>query len=105
MNETILPTDFRQAGQIEDDRINTILVNPLPQGAIMHAVIDACHSGTAMDLPFYTKINKSTGAAEWIPTYRYGSKKWKVGEAVGKMLGSWVVVMFLVATVVSYLRN
>ena len=31
------------------------VVNPLPEGVVLHAVIDACHSGTAMDLQYYTK--------------------------------------------------
>uniref|UniRef100_A0A7S0YE44 Peptidase C14 caspase domain-containing protein n=1 Tax=Polytomella parva TaxID=51329 RepID=A0A7S0YE44_9CHLO len=51
-DETILPTDFETAGQIIDDEINALLVRPLPPYVTLHAVIDACHSGTALDLPF-----------------------------------------------------
>ena len=35
-----------QAGQLTDDEVNRILVNPLPHGVRLHAIIDACHSGS-----------------------------------------------------------
>merc|ERR1711976_636101 len=50
-DETIIPVDFRQAGQIVDDDIYNMLVKPLPAGCRLTAVMDCCHSGTAMDLP------------------------------------------------------
>lgn len=66
-NETLLPTDFRTTGQIVDDDVNERLVNPLPRGVVLHAVIDACHSGTAMDLQFYTKCKN--GQFYWKDNY------------------------------------
>ena len=44
----LCPCDFKRAGQIIDDEINAVLVNPLPQGVVLHAVIDACHSGSVV---------------------------------------------------------
>jgi hypothetical protein len=32
-NETLIPLDFKSAGQIVDDEINRTMVNPLPPGA------------------------------------------------------------------------
>jgi len=52
MHETILPVDFQQAGMITDDQINDLVVKPLPDGARLTVVMDCCHSGTGMDLPF-----------------------------------------------------
>ncbi|KAJ3040408.1 Ca(2+)-dependent cysteine protease [Rhizophlyctis rosea] len=52
VDETIVPVDYQQAGQIHDDDINSILVHPLPQGARLTAIFDCCHSGSVMDLPF-----------------------------------------------------
>lgn len=57
MDETILPTDYKRAGQIVDDELNAMMVRPLQHGVILHALIDACHSGTAMDLPYRAKYN------------------------------------------------
>lgn len=63
-DETILPTDYKTAGQIVDDELNELLVKPLLPGVTLHALIDACHSGTAMDLPYRVKASKS-GRMDW----------------------------------------
>uniref|UniRef100_A0A7N0VLG3 Peptidase C14 caspase domain-containing protein n=1 Tax=Kalanchoe fedtschenkoi TaxID=63787 RepID=A0A7N0VLG3_KALFE len=57
-NETLWPLDYKAQGVIVDDEINSTIVNPLPRGAKLHAVIDACHSGTALDLPFLCRMNR-----------------------------------------------
>eukprot|EP00959_Pyramimonas_sp_CCMP1952_P333713 6988748-Pyramimonas_sp.AAC.1 len=52
MNETIVPLDFKQAGQISDTHIFRALVQPLPSGVRLTAIMDCCHSGTGLDLPW-----------------------------------------------------
>merc|ERR1719414_703060 len=37
---------------ISDDFISDIIVRPLPEGARLTALLDCCHSGTGLDLPF-----------------------------------------------------
>ncbi|KAI8026074.1 Metacaspase-1 [Camellia lanceoleosa] len=49
-NETICPFDFMTAGMILDNDINNTIVKPLKEGVKLHAIIDACHSGTILDL-------------------------------------------------------
>ena len=51
-DETLIPVDFRSAGQITDDLILASLVLEVPKGAMLTVVIDACHSGTVLDLPY-----------------------------------------------------
>jgi len=51
-DETICPGDFNTAGMIVDDEIFDLMVGPLPAGAKLTAVMDCCHSGTGLDLPF-----------------------------------------------------
>ncbi|PWZ03416.1 Metacaspase-1 [Testicularia cyperi] len=51
-NETVIPLDYQQAGQIEDDELNAIMVRPLPIGCRLTAIFDSCHSGTVLDLPY-----------------------------------------------------
>jgi len=52
LDETILPLDYKTAGMIIDDDIHAILDKGVPAGAKLTAIMDCCHSGTGMDLPF-----------------------------------------------------
>ncbi|OMO94790.1 Peptidase C14, caspase catalytic [Corchorus capsularis] len=56
-DETLCPSDFETEGPIVDDEINWTIVRPLPHGVKLHALIDACHSGTALDLPFLCRFD------------------------------------------------
>lgn len=51
-DETLIPVDFQQMGQIRDDDLLRILVKPLPEGCNMTCLFDACHSGTVLDLRY-----------------------------------------------------
>jgi metacaspase-1 len=51
-DETIIPVDFQKAGQIIDDDILKILVIPMRKGVYTTVIMDCCHSGTVMDLPY-----------------------------------------------------
>lgn len=57
-DETLCPLDYETNGMIVDDDINDIMVRPLKDGVKFHAIIDACHSGTVLDLPYLCKMNK-----------------------------------------------
>ncbi|XP_008453837.1 metacaspase-1-like isoform X2 [Cucumis melo] len=63
-DESLCPLDFETAGTIIDDEINATIVRPLPYGAKLHAIIDSCHSGTMLDLPFLCRMHKS-GSYTW----------------------------------------
>lgn len=71
---------LRSAGEIVDDDLNRVLINPLPQGVKFHAIIDACHSGSVMDLPFRATV--SNGVATWSSEYAGPTRTWK-GTAGG----------------------
>jgi len=86
-DETILPLDYKRAGQIVDDEINAIMVRPLPPGCRLTAIFDSCHSGTAMDLPFLynemgqlVKSNKKTKVAQSLAT---AGKQYMSGNVLG----------------------
>jgi len=52
-DETLIPVDYNTGGgQIRDDEIFSEIVLPLPQGAQLTVVMDCCHSGSIMDLPY-----------------------------------------------------
>mmetsp|Transcript_130655 Transcript_130655/g.418992 ORF Transcript_130655/g.418992 Transcript_130655/m.418992 type:complete len:1218 (+) Transcript_130655:92-3745(+) len=56
MDDTLIPCDFQQAGQITDDELHTRIVEPLPKGVRMWVILDCCHSGTALDLPYKVQV-------------------------------------------------
>ncbi|TXG53947.1 hypothetical protein EZV62_019203 [Acer yangbiense] len=59
-DETICPLDFIKEGMIIDNDINSIIVKPLVKGVRLHAIVDACHSGTILDLKYkYNRKEKS----------------------------------------------
>ncbi|KAJ6417971.1 hypothetical protein OIU84_001369 [Salix udensis] len=85
-DETLCPTDFETQGMIVDDEINAVIVRPLSHGVKLHAIIDACHSGTVLDLPFLCRMDKS-GDYVW-EDHRPRSGAWKGtsgGEALSKI--------------------
>ncbi|KAK4846719.1 hypothetical protein QYF36_021234 [Acer negundo] len=49
-DESICPLDFVTEGKILDNYINSTIVGPLKKGVTLHAIVDACHSGTILDL-------------------------------------------------------
>lgn len=51
-DETICPVDFMEEGMITDNEINATIVSPLKNGVTLHAIVDACHSGTILDLAY-----------------------------------------------------
>ncbi|KAI8554849.1 hypothetical protein RHMOL_Rhmol05G0128800 [Rhododendron molle] len=74
-DETLCPLDYDTEGMILDDEINATIVRPLPHGAKLHAIIDACHSGTILDLPFVCRVNRE-GYYMW-EDHRYLSTTYK----------------------------
>ncbi|XP_078440368.1 metacaspase 1 [Wolffia australiana] len=82
-DETLCPLDFETQGMIVDDEINAAIVKPLPRGVRLHAIIDACHSGTVLDLSYLCRMNRS-GQYVW-EDHRPRSGIWKGtngGEAI-----------------------
>ncbi|KAA8539733.1 hypothetical protein F0562_026425 [Nyssa sinensis] len=73
-DETLCPLDFETQGMIVDNEINETIVKPLPRGVKLHAIIDACHSGTILDLPFLCRMDRS-GRYVW-EDHRPRSGKW-----------------------------
>mmetsp|Transcript_93507 Transcript_93507/g.140296 ORF Transcript_93507/g.140296 Transcript_93507/m.140296 type:complete len:306 (-) Transcript_93507:303-1220(-) len=58
-DETLIPVDFRSAGQIVDDDIYKMLVKAMPADVNVTVLMDCCHSGTAMDLPYTVNATES----------------------------------------------
>ncbi|MCJ1433680.1 hypothetical protein MMC27_003044 [Xylographa pallens] len=51
-DDTIVPVDFEQNGQIDSDTLHKRLVSRLPPNSSLFVVFDCCHSGSAIELPY-----------------------------------------------------
>ena len=56
-DETLIPVDYQTAGQIRDDAVYTELVGRMVKGSTLTCLLDCCHSGSVLDLPFTFKAN------------------------------------------------
>ena len=63
-DETLIPLDSDQSGDIKDNVLYDRLVAPLPKGVRLTAVMDCCHSGTILDLPYSLK-GDGAGKYRW----------------------------------------
>lgn len=71
-NETIVPSDHKRTGQISDDEIWTSIVYPLPCGVKLLSVMDCCHSGTGLDLPYDYNIKNDKWTVDDNPAHSQG---------------------------------
>ena len=53
--DTICPVDFETGGQIDSDTLHQHLVSRMPPNSTLFAILDCCHSGSALELPYVYK--------------------------------------------------
>ena len=51
-DDTIVPVDYQQQGQLDSDTLHRHLVSKLAPNSNLFVVFDCCHSGSAIELPF-----------------------------------------------------
>jgi hypothetical protein len=56
LNEILFPADFEESGPITDDEIYHFFTTKVPAGVHVLALMDCCHAGTAMDLPYVCNV-------------------------------------------------
>ncbi|KAL3895074.1 MAG: hypothetical protein SGARI_007557, partial [Bacillariaceae sp.] len=56
-DETLIPVDYTRSGQIRDDVVFNELVAAMPAGVTMTCLMDCCHSGSVLDLPYVFKAD------------------------------------------------
>jgi len=59
-DETVIPVDYDTYGQIRDDTLYKKLIGAMRSGVNLTCVMDCCHSGTVLDLPYKFVANGST---------------------------------------------
>lgn len=86
-DETLVPLDYQQVGFIRDDDLFDILVKPLPEGVMATFLMDCCHSGTVLDLPYKFKPNGEFEEMEITDGYDFNKLFSKLGETVEDVYG------------------
>ena len=56
-DECLVPANYKGSGFIKDDDLFTALVGPMARGVTVTCLMDCCHSGTVLDLPYQFKAN------------------------------------------------
>lgn len=68
-----MPLDYESAGQIRDDDLYLTLVGKMPRDVQLTCVMDCCHSGTVLDLPYTFVADGEHEGMEATPQYDFGS--------------------------------
>jgi len=73
MMETFIPLDFCESGMLYDRDVFNIIIKEIPKGNKITMVIDACNSGSIMNLPYrYLTAPHPVGWCDHInPNYQY----------------------------------
>ena len=59
-DQTLIPLDHKRAGQIRDFSLFNHFVKPMAAGVTVTCIMDCCHSGSVLDLP-YSFMPTATG--------------------------------------------
>lgn len=88
-DETLIPVDYAKAGQIRDDELLKTLIHPMPAGVNMTCMMDCCHSGTVLDLPYRFVADGESEEMEMNEKVNFDDALWKVaGLALGVAAGA-----------------
>lgn len=58
-DQTLIPVDHKRSGQIRDFSLFHHFVQPMPAGVKVTCLIDSCHSGSVLDLPYSFRPTKT----------------------------------------------
>jgi len=72
MDELLIPTDYKRAGMIVDHELFDLLCVSLPSGCKLTVILDCCHSGSALDLPFLWNEHQQNWNIERYPWHTAG---------------------------------
>lgn len=84
-DEALVPLDFKRTGHILDDDLYKIIVEGVSPGVHVMAVMDCCHSGTILDLPYIFLANGKFSKMEVDHSYL---KRKKFMSTLGNVAGN-----------------
>lgn len=75
-DEVLVPLDYQTAGMLSDDWLFSNLVQKIPKGVNLWAFVDACHSGTMIDLKYNYKSLCALKSGRVTSGMEYKSELW-----------------------------
>ncbi len=82
----LCPIDYDTAGIITDDELRVCLINKIPKGAKLYAILDCCHNGTGCDLRYkyedFSRLIAIRPTTRWI-TQQKSFIQSKYAESLG----------------------
>ena len=79
IDETLIPTNYTDAGQIRDDTVFKRLVLPMADDVTLTCLMDCCHSGTVLDLPYKFKAGMGQSVMTVQPEFHFDKFFRKIG--------------------------
>lgn len=86
MDNTIVPVDFEQRGQLSSTLLHAHLVTRMAASCTLFIILDCCHSGTAVELPFVYRSD-AAGQISLLDNVRMGARL--LGEASSLINGGF----------------
>jgi len=71
-DETLVPLDYKTEGQIRDDLLFKNLVGGFKKGVFCTFLMDCCHSGSVLDLPFQFAADGESDSMGISPGFDFG---------------------------------
>jgi metacaspase-1 len=72
-DEALCPVDYQKSGVLRDDDVYKMLVAPMPKDVVLTCVMDCCHSGTILDLPYGFLADGQQEKMQMDEEYDFGS--------------------------------
>jgi metacaspase-1 len=85
-DEALVPIDYLEAGVIRDDELYEILIKPLKDDVHMLCLMDCCHSGSILDLPYVYKAGAGFEEMGIDKKFKFGKLFQKLGAAAVDLL-------------------
>jgi len=87
-SETIAPVDYENAGQICDGDMYNAFVKKIPKGVTVTCLMDSCHSGTVLELPYVFKADGTDIRSKTMMMNQgFNSSKFFFGDTFNQLIG------------------
>ena len=86
-DETLVPLDYKTSGIIRDDDLFEAVIKPaLKPDVCLTSIMDCCHSGSVLDLPYCFKADGIQETIDIDENYDFNHLVGKIGGVVGDIV-------------------